>query len=541
MRSSAAAFAWEFGWPRRWIPVALFVYLAVLGLLKPVFLAPGTRLDFGDGFVAFGTVPFFFTFIYFIAVFSFGLNGDLAARPSIYPARLFTLPVSSAELARWPMVYGFAAMAILWAIAKTLARFAVGLDLPAAWPGLMLAVVLAWTQVFMWMPYGFRGLRVVLAVAVLISLDTLVILAINYEVSETALIAFLAPQLPLAYACACLVVARARRGVVPDWSVFSRASGRAGARPLPPFRSLGAAQLWFEWRRNGTSLPMLVAMVLPFELALPFITGYGSRTFIFELLLFVLVTPIVMAGFAGATVSKANPFGREVYGVTPFTATRPITSAGLISAKLTMAMLSTLATWLLVSIAVAIGFTWSGADSVVIDWARWLTNTVGAPRAFAATLVAAGFLITATWMMLVQGLYVGLTGREWIVKTIGFVGLVIVMAIGPIYEWVSETAEVQAWLWDNWRYFPAILVVLKMTAAVVIARRLSRSGLLSDRVLVLGAAGWAATVFVLYGVFVWWADTPMLPRYLFLLIAILAVPLARISAAPLALSWNRHR
>jgi hypothetical protein len=429
----------------------------------------------------------------------------------------------------------------LWVIASIIVRWPLGLELPIVWPGLLLSVVLAWTQVFMWMPYGFRGLRVVLAVAVLISLDTLVILAINYEVSETALIAFLAPQLPLAYACACLVVARARRGVVPDWSVLSRARGRAGARPLPPFRSLGAAQLWFEWRRNGTSLPMLMAMVLPFELALPFITGYGSRTFIFELLLFVLVTPIVMAGFAGATVSKANPFGREVYGVTPFTATRPITSAGLISAKLTMAMLSTLATWLLVSIAVAIGFTWSGADSVVIDWARWLTNTVGAPRAFAATLVAAGFLITATWMMLVQGLYVGLTGREWIVKTIGFVGLVIVMAIGPIYEWVSETAEVQAWLWDNWRYFPAILVVLKMTAAVVIARRLSRSGLLSDRVLVLGAAGWAATVFVLYGVFVWWADTPMLPRYLFLLIAILAVPLARISAAPLALSWNRHR
>jgi len=40
---------------------------------------------------------------------------------------------------------------------------------------------------------------------------------------------------------------------------------------------------------------------------------------------------------------------------------------------------------------------------------------------------------------------------------------------------------------------------------------------------------------------VWWADTSLLPRYLFLLIAILAVPLVRIAAAPLALDWNRHR
>ena len=161
--------------------------------------------------------------MYFIAVFSFGLNGDLAARQSIYPARLFTLPVSSAELARWPMVYGLAAMSMLWVIARIVARWPLGLDLPMAWPGLMMAVVLAWTQVFMWMPYGFRGLRVALAVTVLITLDTLVILAINYKLSETALVAFLAPQLPLAYFCACLVVARARRGVVPDWNVFSRA------------------------------------------------------------------------------------------------------------------------------------------------------------------------------------------------------------------------------------------------------------------------------------------------------------------------------
>ena len=541
MQSPAAAFAWEFGWPRRWIPVALCVYLVALGLLKPMFVGPGTRLDLGDGFAAFGMVPFSFTFMYFIAVFSFGLNGDLAARQSIYPARLFTLPVSSAELARWPMVYGFAAMAMLWVMASIIARWPLGLELPLAWPGLTMAVVLAWTQVFMWMPYGVRGLRVVLAVTVLITLDTLVILAINYKVSETALAAFLVPQLPFAYLCACLVLARARRGVVPDWSVFSRTGAREAAQSLVPFRSSAAAQLWFEWRRHGQSLPMLVGMVLPFELALPFITGYGSRTFLFELLLFVLVTPIVMAGFAGATLSKANPFGREVYGVTPFTATRPLTSAGLISAKLKMAMLSTLATWVLAFAAIAIGFSWSGADSVLIDWARWFRNSVGAPRAIVAAIVVLGFLITSTWMMLVQSLYVGLTGRQWLVKTVGFVGLVIVMSIGPLYEWISDNAGLQRWLWDRWTLLPAALAVLKVIAAIWIARRLFQTRLISDRAMVFGAACWTLAVFFLYAVFVWWIDTPFIPRHMLAVFAILAVPLVRLSAAPLALAWNRHR
>jgi len=35
--------------------------------------------------------------------------------------------------------------------------------------------------------------------------------------------------------------------------------------------------------------------------------------------------------------------------------------------------------------------------------------------------------------------------------------------------------------------------------------------------------------------------TPHIARYFLLLVAILAIPLARLSAAPLALAWNRHR
>jgi hypothetical protein len=541
MQSPAAAFAWEFGWPRRWLPVALGVYLAAHGLLKPLLLGSDAALDLGDGYIAFATVPFSFTFMYFIAVFSFGLNGDLAARQSIYPARLFTLPVSSAELARWPMVYGLAAMSMLWVIARLAARWPLELDLPIVWPGVLMAVVLAWTQVFMWLPYGLRGLRVALAVTVLITLDTLVILAVNYKVSETTLAAFLVPQLPLAYWCACLVVARARRGVVPDWNVFSRARVGEAAKPRSPFRSMMAAQVWFEWRRNGRSLPVMVALVLPFELGTLFITGFGSTAYVFEVLIFALLVPIVMAGFTAATVSKANPFARDAYGVTPFEATKPITTVALIGAKLKMAMWSTLTAWAVALTFTAIGFSWSGADSVLIDWEQWFTHHVGAPRAIVAAGSILGGLILGTWLMLVQGLFVGLTGREWLIKTSGLVWLVFFMALGPIIELTWDSSTALRWLWDNWMILPAILVVVKVTAGIVIARRLSRRGLIGDRLLVAGAAGWAAIVFALYGVFVWWADTPILPRFIFLLTAILAVPLVRVAAAPLALDWNRHR
>ena len=80
-----------------------------------------------------------------------------------------------------------------------------------------------------------------------------------------------------------------------------------------------------------------------------------------------------------------------------------------------------------------------------------------------------------------------------------------------------------------------------MSAATWVATRLFRSRLLTDRALVTGAAWWCVAVLALYAVLVWFLSTPIFPRYVLALVAILAIPLARLSAAPLALAWSRHR
>ncbi len=539
MRSPAAAVAWEFHYRQRWYLIGLVVYVLVLGLIKPLYLGPEEILDLGDGFAAFAVVPFSITFMYLIAVFTFGMTGDLSARQSIYPARMFTLPVTSAALAGWPMLYGIATMAILWSIVRVLARWPWQMELPVVWPGFLGASILAWMQVFTWMPYGLRGLRVIAAVIVLMSLDAVVIMAIELQWSEGALIAFLAPQLPLAYACACVAVARARRGVVPDWS-WSRV-GNNDARTLTPFRSMSAAQLWFEWRRHGRALPVLVALVMPFELSVLFISGHGSTAFVAKVLIAILLTPILMAALAAATVSKANPFAREVYGVSPFNATKPMGSAAMIAAKLKMAAWSTAAAWLIVLTAIAIGFTWSGADSVLIDWANRFVTRVGLTRASVAALIVLGGLISLTWTMLVQGLYIGLTGRQWIVRTTGLILLAFMIALGPLVEWFLDSPDAQRWIWDGALWIPALLVAIKMALAIWVAIRLERTRALSDRALLTGAAVWTLAVFAVHAVLVWWVDMPFIPPHLLAMIAILAVPLVRVSAAPLALNWNRHR
>src|SRR6185312_16162909 len=112
----AAAIAWEFRQRYRWGLVALVVYLTVLAAVKLVILRHNAPIDFDSAatFAFVFVVPFSAYFTYFIAVFTFGFDGDLAARQSMYPGRMFTRPVSSAALAGWPMLFGAAVSVFLW-------------------------------------------------------------------------------------------------------------------------------------------------------------------------------------------------------------------------------------------------------------------------------------------------------------------------------------------------------------------------------------------------------------------------------------------
>src|SRR2546423_9887415 len=545
MRSPALAIGWEFCRRHRWGLIGVAGYWFLVAAIRFLILEPGEFI-LVDSVRSAGlvSVRLTTTFVYLLAVFSFGFGGDLAARHSMYPARMFTLPVTTAALVGWPMLYGAAAMAILWLAARLFALWPSGIEIPLLWPALLAAALLAWTQALTWMAYGLPGIRLIFAVLCLAGLDTVVLLAIHFKAHEPIMVAILAPQLPLAYLVARFAVPRARRGEVPDWRrVFARPA-RNGllTRRRDHFRSAARAQAWFEWRRHGRSLPTLVALLLPFELALLWLAK-DAPGFVFELLFLALITPPFMAAFTGWTVSRPNPQGggRDSYGVPPFIATRPLASAELIAAKLKMAMWSTLAAWLLLLVAVPLALEWSGTWSLVTDRIRRMQDAIGSPRAATVVLLVLAVFIVATWKQLVQSLHIGLTGREWIVKGSVLLTLTLLILLGPIVEWIIDNPGVQRALWNALPPILAGLVALKMCAAASTATRLDRSRLLGDRALVLGAACWVLAVLALYGVLVWFFSTPFVAHYQLALIAILAVPLARISAAPLALAWNRHR
>lgn len=539
MRSPAAAVAWEFRQRHRWGLFALAGYFLVLAVIRVAVLTAGQRVHFADEmtFAFVVVIPLTATFIYFLAVFTFGLSGDLAARQSMYPARMFTLPMTSAALAGWPMLYGTLAMTVLWVLTRLLALWPAGTDVPILWPALLAASLLAWTQALTWMSYPLPGLRVAVTMVWLTVIDSVVLIALDYKARELVMLALLAPHVPLAYLAARSAVARARRGDVPDWRL-SRI-GEVRTRSRNDFRSAADAQAWFEWRLHGRSLPWLVAILLPLELSLFFIFR-ETPVIIFETLFLVLFTPPFMAAFVAATVSKSNP-GSDSHGVTPFQATRPLSSASLIAAKLKVTIASTFAAWLLVLAAVPLALRLSGTSPYVLYRARAWAEVMGVPRATALLLLGLALLMAATWKQLVQSLYVGMSGREWAVKASVFLPLSLLMVIGPIAHWVGGKKAGMIWLWNALPVILAVLVGLKLYAAGSIAIRLRDSGLVSGRTLILGVLAWDVLAFALYALLAWIFPELIVRGYVLALLAILLVPLARLSAAPLALAWNRHR
>jgi hypothetical protein len=544
MRSPASAIAWEFRQRHRWGLIALAVYLLVLATLRLLNVG-AQQLDLEDeqSLALVVVVPLTATFIYFLAVFSFGLDGDLAARQSMYPARMFTMPVTSAALAAWPMLYGSAAVAILWIATRLLAIWPPNATVPTVWPALLAASLLAWTQALTWMPYALPGLRVIVTVLWLAAIDAVVLLALRYEAREQVMLAILAPHVPIAYLVARSAVARARRGDVPDWRrIFSPLGKIADVLPqrLDRFPSPARAQTWFEWRQHGRSLPALIAILLPFELAMFFIFR-DTPAIVVEIFFGVLLTPPFMAVFVGATVSKSNSGASDSYGVTPFIATRPLTNASLISSKLKATIVSTLAAWLLILVFLPLAMRLSGTSPVLIEGAHRLVEVLGMARAVPLVLLGLVALMASTWKQLVQSLYAGMSGREWVVKSSVFLALSFLAVIFPLAHWVARNRYVIAVLWNALPWIAAVLVCLKIFVAAWIAVRLRDGRLLSDRSLVIGALCWDAGVFAFYAVLVWIVPEIIVRHYVLALVAILEVPLVRLSAAPLALAWNRHR
>lgn len=535
--NAARAFLWEYRRRHRLSLILLAAYLLAFLAIQATVIGSTykIRLNPPNGFAFFAILPCIAMLFYIVGAFTYGLSGDLAARESIYPKRMLTLPVTTTALAGWPMLFGATAAAVLWFVTAMFMRIA-GAEyrLPLLWPALLCGAYVAWMQALTWMPYGFPGVRVIVTLLWLFIVDAIVITAFTKQAPNALMLAIVAPQLPIAYLTARLGVARARRGVVPDWTgaLSAPASSLAAMiRRRRRFRSAASAQLWFEWRRSGRALPVMVAIVVPAELSILFIPGNNGRTAGIAVTTFALLLPQVLAFFSATTF--AIP--------TSFLATRPLSDAALTAAKLKATMISALVAWLIVLVAIPVALIGSGASVDLMAELRTIFDETGVAHAVTFAIFAIAALMLSTWGQLVRNLCISLTGNVWLIKSTVIFGLVLMAIGGPGLQWFFRHPRAQAEAWEALPLIAIALVMAKFAAAAVAASKLHARQVLADRTLIAWAAGWLAVVSVVYAAITWWFASPLTSAYFKATIAILFMPLARVLAAPLSMAWSRHR
>ncbi len=493
------------------------------------------------------------------------VEAQLEARESGFPARTFTLPVSTAALVVWPMLQGTAAVAFTWIAWVGAVLWPAGLDAPLVWPALLMAALLAWLQALVWRPFPLRFLRIVAAALVLTAIGMGPMFAQEFGTPPAVVAGVLAALLPAAYGVAVRGVARARRGDVRTWTWPSQLVGALVSRP--PRRGAGflsplQAQTWFEWRRRGMGFPLMVGLISAAWLLLV-LTGAGER--VIEILaaageargvaaaaaaltapgvMLAVFLPIIpfLAGVAGTelggvgVVDQKPPGGAA--GCHPFLALRPLTDGELVLAKLRMAVRATLAGWSVVLLAafVCLGLT-----------GKWRV-LAGAPLIQAHTAwevcggLAAGLagLVLLTWLLLVANLWIGLMGRRWLNYAISTVVALVWIPLGLLAHWLAGRPDLLSALATALPYIAAAVVALKMLLAVWLARALWRRGLVGPRTLATAAVAWAVAAVAALA-FLGWLASDRAPFAALVLVVMAALPLNRFAAAPLALAWNRHR
>jgi hypothetical protein len=535
MHSPALALGWEL-WARnyRWLS-AIAAGTCVAAVLAQVVPAEAARkvADMATGLA-------FAVYLYLLSICVYAEN-PLGGKAVGFPPRLFTAPVRTCWLVAWPMLYGAAMAVLLWLALSWLILIPCGrLQSFPWWPALLLAAFLVCTQAVCW---TLARSPLVRLLVVLLGLPSICIAAMlgwaanRVEVTITQFNLGLCAIIAASYLLAVIGVARDRRGDRVGWAWL----GRLLLKVVPhlpsrerPFASPMAAQRWLEVRRHAWLLPACVGLFLVllfWGTALPL-----SRADVARIAVAIVGVPALLAFFIGFGMGKTSFWARDLQ-LSSFLATRPLTSGALAHAKLHAAGLSALATWGVVLLLSPLWVMLSGNVEVV----RALSNAVfhDQPTWKLAVLapVALTGLVGFTWLQLVAGMCLSLTGRVGVVNGVVFLYMAVGTALTRLGIWTANDPEFFDTLLVVLWWLGGSLAVLKISAATW---AWTRSAFLNGRSLTLLALWLAITACLLVPLYTLVPENPV-PTHLVALFVALSLPLTRLIALPAAVAWNRHR
>lgn len=485
-----------------------------------------------------------------------------------FPSRLFTLPVSTLWLVTVPMLYGAGAIVLLYlGWACLILRPAYPGHFSLQFPCLYLGTGMICFQAIVWSLASFPIARLValglwgtglttswIAFGSLMGqaqLGVSLAQALHLSVRTTQEAILLAFALA-GYGLACWSVQRQRRGArlrLPALPLARWLAALASA-PRRPFPSRRSAQFWFEWRRNGMVLPLLVGVLLLVVVtpcfALRPVFGPTEPGTVFLLLFWMLVLPFALAALIGPGFGKTNFWGQGLgkdLGLPVFLAMRPLTPADWLAVKLKTAAASAVLTWLLEAAIVPIWLLECSAAGRFVPLVLTLPPLLWTGALIAPLLLLLLLAILITWRLLMANLYLGVLGNRNLFNAIFCALFVALFPLAIFAFWASDhqkefksLAVLLPWVAGDL----ALLVLFKLGFALRCYRRARRQGLVSSEGALQYFVFWVwGTEFLLLLVLALPAAGPA--GCVLACLAFLALPLARMSLAPLAFARSRSQ
>jgi hypothetical protein len=490
-----------------------------------------------------------------LSIFAFVLNSAIFAEEpgslsSRYPRHMLVLPVKTSVLVFWPMLYGASMAVALWVVTTGLLYRSVSLPFPIGLPALALVVVTSWFQALAWLPVAVRPLREVISIISTLALGFGPVWIIRSDPSAKMLIVLLLlAYLPPAWFLGLAAVRADRRGEI--WRLwFFRAREERSARrrvlssEMRPFRSAPSAQFWYEWKCHGrVVVPALCAMMTNIWLFLLVPARRpidASRLPLIFGLLIMAPTAVVVS--LGPWIGWFKPFWGDRRFVTTFLTTRPLASGTIVAAKLRMALVSILLSWvyILAGTVGCIVFAF-GPRAAITAWQQ-VTAIYPGGRAYAVVGIGCVLIPAFMWKQLTDGVPSALTGRQSIAAW--FIGIysALLMSFVSGVIWLANHTEHIPLVLSLGPWLVGVAVAVKTLAAVLSFHLALRRRLIGTRAVWTVLASWLIVSGLAIGL-----ATLVLPSTgyvsrpgLCLGIATI-VPLVRFPLSTLAFDWNRHR
>jgi hypothetical protein len=536
---------WELVARNRWLFWPCVAFLVLASLVCPL-LPPALRVQELGMTVSFLLVP---PGMVVLAALAHGFEGRLEGRESIFPARLFTMPVSTAGLTGPPLLLGTVVVGGGWLLLAGCVLRPCGFETDLAWPAAYMAAILAWIQALAWTPFRLPGLRLLVGSIVLSVLGIAPLLLRIKGIDEAELATGLAALVALAYLTATVGVARARHGAGQEEPAgIEVVAGSAAGEQVKPLSSSLKAQLWYEWRLNRWGLLFLTVLFLGWSVAqaqmilvllrsdhLPWMWPWlvqpaeqaGEGWLCVPAM--ILFGPVLLALALGPDLVRMTPQARK-QRLPAFFATLPLDVTGLLRGKLIFTGLVMLASW---ALAAAAAVTWAALHGLLGEMADQVVGLTGsAPAALALVVVVFLMAVVVNWLWLLRESWVGMAGWSswvWVPVALGFA------------TWLVAASVVHRWLtWPEARPVMVTLAIvalaLKSATVAWVVWRTHREGLVRGGVLAGLIAGWLVLATVTGGLVCWLVGGSAAA----FAGVVLLLPLARPLAMPLALAHNRH-